>query len=377
MQNLSPDFLQFWTAAELLASGRSPYDAMEQARVQRQLGWDKARQGLGAYDFLPYYYPPWLGLACIAFLPLGFETAKIAWLVLNVELLLLGGWLLGPLLRGVPRWISVAVAPLFLFSLWGALIGQITPLMVLLIILAWRFLDRGADRRAGWALALLMTKPQLGIVLVFAIVVWAARQRRWRVIEGLVTALAGLCLVSFLTVPDWPWQIRQALEQTPLVTAASPWLGTTWWAVPQTVGLRGYLLWGAYLVVAGPCLVVIFKVAWNRRSSAGAVIGGALVGTFVVVPYARVYDLSVLVVPLLMLLPGRLDQRRTAAVFLACVLFPFGQLYWVPPSDPYRHEVAFFWVPALLAVAWLAQGRECQQMAALGKDSTQPSVNRI
>src|SRR5262245_19779939 len=75
-EKLCADFVQFWTAGQLLATGRSPYDAEEQARVQRELGWERDKQGLGLYDYLPYYYPPWLGLACTVLLPLGYQTAK-------------------------------------------------------------------------------------------------------------------------------------------------------------------------------------------------------------------------------------------------------------------------------------------------------------
>src|SRR5262249_44100290 len=114
-EKLCPDFLQFWTAGQLVASGQSPYDAEAQARVQRQLGWDKDRQGLGIYEFLPFYYPPWLAVACTALVPLGYPTAKVAWFVLNVELLLLAGFHLGRLLAGVPRWIALAAVPCFGF----------------------------------------------------------------------------------------------------------------------------------------------------------------------------------------------------------------------------------------------------------------------
>jgi hypothetical protein len=53
-----PDFIEFWAAGKLLASGRSPYDTELQARVQQEQGWDLEKRGLGFYPFLPFYYPP-------------------------------------------------------------------------------------------------------------------------------------------------------------------------------------------------------------------------------------------------------------------------------------------------------------------------------
>jgi hypothetical protein len=54
-RNLFPDFICYWTAAELVASGHSPYDPELQARIQQDLGWDEATHGLGLCPFLPYY----------------------------------------------------------------------------------------------------------------------------------------------------------------------------------------------------------------------------------------------------------------------------------------------------------------------------------
>jgi hypothetical protein len=355
-EKYGPDFVQFWTAGQLLASGHSPYNAEDQARVQRTIGWDKEKQGLGIYEFMPYYYPPWLGLACMAFLPLGYPTAKVAWLVLNVEALLLSGYHLGRLLQGVPRWIALVSVPCFAFALVSVLIGQIAPLMFLLIVVAWRLLEEGRDGLAGGVLALLVTKPQVGIILVGALLLWAARQRRWPVLVGFSTCLLTLCLVSFAVLPRWPWALLEALQFTPLVTRDSPWLSVTWWAVLQTLEVHRLGFWPAYIAVAGPCLLMLLRRAWDSQRTGGAVVAWAILTTFLVVPYLRLYDLTILLVPLLLLLPGRMATARMTALFLACMVLPFLQLYWVRLSDPYRCEVSFFWMPALLALAWLGAG---------------------
>src|SRR5262249_37787892 len=92
-QNVSPDFICYWTAAEMVASGHSPYDPELQARIQHDLGWDAAVHGLGFYRFLPYFYPPWLALLTVPLLPLGYAGARVAWFFLNVELTLLAAYL--------------------------------------------------------------------------------------------------------------------------------------------------------------------------------------------------------------------------------------------------------------------------------------------
>jgi hypothetical protein len=354
-EKVCPDFLQFWTAGQLLASGHSPYAAEDQARIQRQLGWNKDKQGLGIYEFLPYYYPPWLAVACMAFLPLGYPTAKVTWLVLNVELLLLSGYHLGRLLEGVPRWIALAGVPCFSFSLLGVFFGQTASLVLFLIVASFRLLDVGRNYLAGAVLALVLTKPQIGVVLTGGILLWAARQHRWQVLIGFSLCLLAICLVSFTVIPDWPWQLRSALEQTPLVTQDSPWLSVTWWAALQSLGVPRIGFWPAYGAIAGPCVLLLFREAWDRRTTVGIVVAWAILSTFMVVPYARLYDLTILIIPLLLLLPGQLNTPSTAAFFLASMVISFVQLYWVRPSDPYRSEVSCFWLPALLALAWFVR----------------------
>src|SRR5262245_13695997 len=113
-EGMFPDVICYWSAADLLAAGQNPYDIDLQQRVQEEYGWDREEHGFGIYDFLPYYYPPWFGLAWVAFLPLGFPAAKLAWFFLNVELVLGAGYLLG---SGSTRWrwLPVVLAPVFFF----------------------------------------------------------------------------------------------------------------------------------------------------------------------------------------------------------------------------------------------------------------------
>ena len=86
-----PDYITYWTAGKLVASGQSPYDVDRQIEIQRDLGWDRSINGRGVLDFLPYYYPPWFALGCTLLVPLGFEGGKLAWFFLNLELLFLDG----------------------------------------------------------------------------------------------------------------------------------------------------------------------------------------------------------------------------------------------------------------------------------------------
>ncbi len=63
-EKIDPDYICYWAAGKIVASGQSPYDEALQTEIQHERGWDKATDGLGHYDFLPYYYPPWFAAGC-------------------------------------------------------------------------------------------------------------------------------------------------------------------------------------------------------------------------------------------------------------------------------------------------------------------------
>jgi hypothetical protein len=143
------DFFSFWAAGELLATGQNPYDPGLQAQIQRAHGWDKEIHGRQLYDFMPYYYPPWLGLAVTALVPLGYPAAKIAWVARDFELLLVTGFLLRKSAPGLAGWGPVLCVTAFVFFLFSTLMGQTVPLVLFLINASWLLLERRKDRRAG------------------------------------------------------------------------------------------------------------------------------------------------------------------------------------------------------------------------------------
>src|SRR5262245_21130886 len=184
---LFPDFVCYWAAGQIISMGQSPYDPELQARVQHEYGWGKQTNGLGFYDFLPYRYPPsLLGVVCVLLVPMDFATARIAWLVVNSELLLLTGFMLRIRLNGASRWIALVLVPAFAFSILAVLVGQVSPLILFLVVATWRLLDANWDRSAGGVLAWISIKPQLTLLLLVAVLLWSVRRGRWRVVQGFV-----------------------------------------------------------------------------------------------------------------------------------------------------------------------------------------------
>jgi hypothetical protein len=360
-ENLVPDFICYWAAGELIASGHSPYDIELQAEVQGRCGWDKSRDGLGKYDFLPYYYPPWFAAGCALLLPLGYQGAKIAWFFINLELLLLSACLLRDAVPGLPRSIPLVTVPIFVFSVIALFVGQTLVLILFLVALAWRLIEHGRDHAAGAVLACLTTKPQLTGVLVLLLLLWSARQRRWAIVKGFALTLTALGLASALFVPWWPIAMIRAGQQTPPPTTYIPWIGTTWFLILKTVGLSSWSLGISYCGVAIPFFILVTWRAIDRSRPLEDTIALGLLAPFVVAPYGRHYDFPVLLIPIYVLLARRLSEIAGAILLFALVILPyvhfgilvrFRQKY--PGNVRLFPEFTFFWVPVLLVLIWLA-----------------------
>jgi Glycosyltransferase family 87 len=385
-ENLVPDFVCYWAAGELIASGHSPYDVGLQSEIQRRCGWDKSRDGLGKYDFLPYYYPPWFAVGCSLLRPLGYQGAKIAWFFINLELLLVTACVLRNAVPGLPRSIPLATVPIFTFSVISLFVGQTLILILFCVAIAWRLLQRGSDCAAGVVLACLTTKPQLAGVLVFALLLWSARQRRWAIVRGFALALVALGLASALFVPWWPIEMLRASQLTPPPTTYFPWIGTTWFLILKTIGLSTSGLWILYLGVAIPFFVLVTWEASDRSRPLEDIIALGLLAPFIVAPYGRHYDFPVLLIPMYVLLARRLSEISGAILLFALMILPyihFGVLVRFRQNYPSTvrlfPEFTFFWVPLLLVLIWLATEacaalhRKAARMAACMDGASSPS----
>jgi hypothetical protein len=356
---IDPDFICYWAAGNIVAAGQSPYDEALQAQIQRERGWDKATDGLGHYDFLPYYYPPWFAAGCALLVPLGYDGAKVGWFALNLELLLLAGYLLRDAVPGVPRSVPVVAVPVFGLSVVALFVGQTSIIMLFLAALAWRLMTRGNDRLAGAALACLTTKPQLTAALILSLLLWCGRQRRWGVVLGFTATLAALSLLGEWIVPAWPIEMLRATERTRPPTFYFPWIGTTWLLALKTMGLHSWGLWGLYLAAALPYLAVLLRVGFDRSRSLEDILSLGLIAPFIVAPYGRHYDFTVLLIPALVLIGRRLSEKAGTALLVALLVLPYLNLGIIvafrtryPSTVRLFPESTSLWIPLLVTATW-------------------------
>lgn len=348
---VSHDFICYWSTGKILVSLGSPYDPQLQTRIQTQYGWDKETRGHGIWDYVPFYYPPsLLAPFCVVFLPFGYPTAKIVWLVVNVELLFLSGYLLHKAVPDAPPAVPLSIVPLFAFSGISALIGQLGPLILFLFLVTLRLLQLRWDRAAGWLLAWIMIKPQLSVLLTPALLLWAAREGRWNVVSGFAISLTALLAVATLLTPNWPVELIKLHLTTPIPTAERPWRGATWPLLLRTLGLTGPLFWTGCVTVAVPLVVYWARTVLRRTRGLEDLFGLSIMVPFFFAPYGRTYDFPVLLIPLVILLARGRKSLWSAALLVVVLVVPL--FHWWLLGNP--HHASFFWIPLLLTGAWLA-----------------------
>jgi hypothetical protein len=206
------DFVEYWAAGRLVVLGENPYDAERMHDLERQAG--RTDEGILMWN------PPWV-LPLVA--PLGLldvRTAHLLWMLFHLAVIALCADVLWRLNDGNPsaRIVALVVAFTFLPTWFALLAGQISPLLLLGAVAFLALLRRGNDGLAGAATVLLAVKPHLAYLFWLALLLWAIRARRWRVLLG--GALTGFVLTGIALALDpgvlghyWHTFTRQPPEQ--------------------------------------------------------------------------------------------------------------------------------------------------------------------
>lgn len=331
------DFSQFYVGARLLLDRESPYDTAQRTAVHRTLP-------VGETDLLPGVYPLWVYQAFVPLGLLNYDAASWLWVfVCGAATVGAARMLAKPVLGDAAT--AIAVGALFFPATLALFMGQLTPVLLLAAAMLCWALRTGRWTAAGVLLGLLASKPHIGLWIGFAVCLWAARNRHWKVPAAAGATVAALVVVGFAAIGDWPWQLIAQLRAFPVPTIANPRVGVTWANLAFAVTDSSVLRWAIIAAVSGPAVVLTAYSAGSVRDPA-RVVGVATASLFFVVPYAQLYDYVLLVIPLVLLSGGR---WRVALAVLVVVL-PYVQAYSLAESGLGLWKVTYFWLPALLAV---------------------------
>jgi Glycosyltransferase family 87 len=274
-----PDFLYFYSFAKAgLANGyQHLYDPVAQAAAVRSI--------FPAAPFYEVVNPPpfaWL-ITPLAVLP--YQVALVIWTVAMVAALAASAYLLsaradqklfaGLWLGFLPAYIVAVSAPL-------------APLVILSLAVTRRLMLDRRDVAAGLVLAIGLLKPNLVILVPFALLVAGYRRlfAAWFA-AGLVLAIASVASLGPATA-DY---IRESTA-----FAANPY--ALRWSLVPIVG-DGYAWVASALFVAGVTLWLAHRV---RNRGSGVVLAVGVAGSLLVNHHLTPGDLNLLLVPIWLLM---------------------------------------------------------------------------
>lgn len=336
------DFSSFYSGGLLVRQGKGGllYNPHEEWRVQQEFASTvDIRKGP-----IPFIRPPFYALVFVPLTYFSYPVALAVWSVIKIVLLWFSARVIprpNPFSRAYPTWLEVILC-LGLFPVFLDLFqGQDAILLLAIVAAALSCLQSKKDALAGVILALGLFKFHL--VLPFVIIVWLAG--RARILAGFLPAGAALvalsCTISGVSVlwvyPSYVLALNHTVNGG-LITAES---------MPNVRGLLSAFVGRApypgpihWLVLPVAIVAIVFTIRFWRpiinTGFAGLGLGYclALLVTIVTNYYSLSYDMTLLIVPLLLLGGGFIEQpglpatarRWIAAGLLLLICTP---LYWV------------------------------------------------
>jgi hypothetical protein len=355
------DFLARWNGANhWLVKGVNPY-AEEVSLAAQRIYYGRAAAPAEGEMLGHFYYPLHAMLFFAPFGLLPFPTARTLWMTLleiGLAVLVLVGTRLA---RWKPSALMPAILMIFAF-LWypsvGSLLdGQFAILEAVIMIGALLAIYQRHDRLAGVLLALSTVKPQMPVLLIPFVILWAASRRRLRLILWAVGSQIVLIGASLLLIPDWwIWWLRQLVDFAKFSPLSSP-VAILAGVVPSasktiTAGLA--IVFGLYLVWEW-MLALRKHERWFRWT---ALI--TIVITNLITSRATTTDYVVLL-PAWFLIFGEWNKRwgkkGTIGIVLTIILLTGGQWLLFLTTIQSNHESMIMHLPVplltLLGLWWI------------------------
>lgn len=283
---LAADFANYWAASKLALSGQAAlaYNINELHEVEQQFFGTHHYYGCG------WYYPPF---ALFLVLPLGlmsYLTSLLVWTIVPLVIFAI-------VFRSVSRHpMSLILFLCFPGTLMNVLFGQNGFITGIFLGGGLLLLDH-FPVGAGCLFGLLCYKPPLAALVLVALIFG----RYWKT---LIAAIVTLSLMSAASIMAFGYQVWVAYFQVQAIPMRLLELGGADWSIMSTVfaAVRsaGLGVKAAYLVQGAVMLAVLTAVAWVWRQRLSLANRGAVLvlGTLLFTPYAFVYDLALLALPL-------------------------------------------------------------------------------
>ena len=357
------DFLPRWVGTRaFLMTGQSPYSD-ETTREIQQLFY--GRPAHSDEDQVLFVYPFYSTIifAPFAMIP-DFDTARAIWMTtleLSIILIVLAGislsrWKLSPLMLGV----LLIFALLWYYSIRPLINANASILVGLFVMLALLAIRARQDSWAGLFLVLATIKPQVVLILILFVLIWAISERRQLIFWSFFGNLALFIAVTSLLIPDWTWQnLRQVLAYPDYTLPGTPGEIFAQW-MP---GVGSRLGWGL-------TIVLIATLIWEWRSTLGKDFRWFLWTAYFTIAVTSMIGLRtatenyIVMLPAVLLVFAAWDQEwgsfGRGLIAISYLLLFFG-VWWLflatleLGAQPIQNSVMFFPLPVflLLGLYWI------------------------
>ncbi len=339
------DFISYWAAGRLGLEGQAPlaYDFNAHRAVELQ-----ATMVAG----IPFGYPPAFLIIAAPFALFGYPTAAVLWVILTWAAYAVA------VRRWAPRafWLAMAMPPVLI----NAVTGQAGFLIAALFVGGMMLMPK-RPLMGGILLGLMVVKPQLGIVLPFAL----AAGREWRAFIGAVISSVGFLLaglIVFGAASYQAWLGNAGLYSSVVADGLAGWHRmASVYASLRFAGVGAAPAWIAQGLVALAAVAACCWL-WHRKAEWGARAGALAAATALASPYMFGYDTLILIVPLAWLVTRGRHAPLLALCWALMLLGLLQALGWSP--GPNLAPL----VPAiLLALIW----RETQSDRGLSASASE------
>lgn len=317
---------ELWGPTYLLVHGQSPYDTS---------------------SLNPTHPAGWFPMAIGFFSPLGWlseDVAMLVWFLLcTVELFTIVFLSQGKARAIHTTFISALLAFSFPPVLYHIFLGQIGLTVTLCMILATYFITKEKHWLTALLVAIGLSKPHLGILVVLGLSVHYYKQGGLREIGAFYLRVALmiviLCLPLFFAYPNWIVDMISELQSRPPYFIY-PSLFMLFW---RNMGAFGIFLW-VLILLSVLALIYFF---WKKLPPMRAVfwsLGLALLVT----PYIGSWDF-VLLLPILIFAFSQASWKQKLFLVLSYLLAWYGQAI-IQNMEP-SHNYYFWWVPPWFLVS--------------------------
>jgi hypothetical protein len=274
---------------------------------------------------IEYPYPLW---TLVIMLPITIWTPRMAvllWFICNLFMLACSIVLLIRLFewKGPPVFFLfiVILCGYFLPVLTSIWLGQLTIFLMLILALTAYMFKNQRWRWLGIVLGLSFIKPQVMILLVGFLLLWAIWQHRWQVLIGFSMAMIFLLTISLPFVSN-PAQIIGGGIGTHLVNYIHQ--TSTLWGLFFLLGFPGWVALVISLILLAWLAYTWYRLPFSMVRSPARInylISVTIIINLMIVPYSWMHNLVLLLFPLGYGLTLVLRMKNTQRIIWSFLLF--------------------------------------------------------